>query len=241
MILVGIAALAWTLGSTSDTTSADSIIARYYTAIGGRDRVLAVQTRRMSGTYQEGTFSASTTILGRRPNLRRVSVTGPDGFTFVELFDGTTMWEFSEKFASPVRRDTGAAERAGRRGAEFDESFVDWNAKGHRVEARGRQSIRGRDVDQLHVVLADGWEKDYYFDVASGLLVALRKAMPLHAKGAKIESLSFYEDYRAVNGILLPHAFEERNTATGELMNVLRWTKIELDVPIRDEAFHRPE
>jgi hypothetical protein len=28
------------------------------------------------------------------------------------------MWEFSEKFASPVRRDTGAAERAGRRSAD---------------------------------------------------------------------------------------------------------------------------
>jgi hypothetical protein len=172
--------------------------------------------------------------------LRRVSATGPDGFTYVEIFDGEKEWECSDRFAKPVQLDTGAAERAGRRGAEFDESFVDWRAKGHRVDARGRTSLRGRAVEQLHVILADGWEKDYYFDAESGLLVALRKAMPLHAQGADVESLSFYMDWRTVRGLLIPFASEERNVKTDAVMNVLNWTKIELDVVVRDEAFHPP-
>ena len=62
------------LQANDSTATADSIIARYYVAIGGRAKLLA-RSRRMAGRYQEGAFTASTVILARRPSLRRVSVT----------------------------------------------------------------------------------------------------------------------------------------------------------------------
>ena len=118
----------------------------------------------------------------------------PDGFAYVELFDGRDEWEFSESFAKPVQHDTGASERAGRRGAEFDESFVDYRAKGHRVQSEATSMVEGRSANVLRVTLRDGWVKDYYFDAESGLLVALRKAMPLHASGADVVSLTYFRD-----------------------------------------------
>jgi hypothetical protein len=39
---------------------------------------------------------------------------------------------------------------------------------------------------------------------------------------------------------LIPFASEERNVKTDAVMNVLHWTRIELDVTVRDEAFHPP-
>lgn len=139
-----------------------------------------------------------------------------------------------------MQHDTGAAERAGRRGAEFDESFVDHREKGHLVRVDGASMLEGRRVHALRVSLADGWTKVYYFDDASGLLVALRKAMPLHASGPAIVSLSFYRDYRRVGGVLRPFAQEERNVSTGALMNTLRWDAITANVAIRPEAFQPP-
>lgn len=221
--------------------TAEAIIARYYAAIGGHDSLIADTTLRMSGSYQEGDFKAAGTILWRRsPLARRVAVTAPDGFAYVEIFDGKHEWEFSERFSKPADLDTGAAERAGVRGSEFDESFVDYASKGHRVESRGKTLLDGHDVYQLHVVLADGWEKEYYFDAATGLIFAMRKAMPLHAKGSDIESLSYFSDYRKAGHVLRPFRAEERNTKTGKLMNTVIWNTIEANVPVRSAAFIPP-
>ena len=224
----------------SDTLPADSIVAHYYAAIGGRANLLADTTLRFDGHYQEGELKAQTTILWKRPYLRRVSVILSSGFTYVELFDGRDEWEFQESFDRPVQHDTGAAERAGRRGAEFDESFVDFRDKGHRVQSAGASIIEGRKANVLRVTLRDGWVKEYYFDAESGLLVALRKAMPLHASGADVVSLTYFREYKRVRKVLRPFAQEERNIATGAPMNTLRWDTIEANVPIRREAFNRP-
>ena len=229
--------------SSPDSTPAttDAIIARYYSGIGGRDSLLADTTIRMAGSYQEGDFKATGTMVWRRfPLARRVAVTGPDGFPYIEIFDSKHTWEFSERFHKPAQLDTGAAERAGRRGAEFDESFVDFASKGNRVESRGRTTLDGHDVYQLHVTLADGWEKDYYFDAATGLIFAMRKAMPLHAKGADIESLSYFSDYRKAGHVLRPFLIDERNTKTGKLMNTVHWNTIDSNAPVQTGAFVPP-
>lgn len=238
--LLVLASVASRAQATPASISTDSIIGRYYAAIGGRSALLADSTLAFRGHYEEGSFRAQTTILWKRPNLRRVSVIGPDGFPYLEIFDGADEWEISEAFDRPVQRDTGAAERAGRRGAEFDESFVDYRAKGHRVAYDGASTLEGRPVRALRVTLADGWSKEYYFDAGSGLLVALRKAMPLHAAGPDVVSLSFYRDYRRVGGVLRPFAQEERNLSTGALMNTLRWDAITANGVIRPEAFRPP-
>lgn len=237
-LMLFFAALSSSLASRADSASVDAVINRYYAAIGGHDALLADTTILLTGSYEEGTFKATGTMLWRRsPLARRVSVTGPDGFAYIEIFDGTHEWEYSERFSKPAQLDTGAAERAGRRGAEFDESFVDYAVKGHRVESRGRTSIGGRNVYQLHVMLADGWEKDYYFDAATGVLFAMRKAMPLHARGDEIESLSYFSDYRKAGHVLRPFVIQERNVKTGALMNTVRWNSIQTNVPILNSAF----
>ncbi len=61
--------------------------------------------------------------------------------------------------------------------------------------------------------------------------------MPLHAQGEDIESLSYYSDYRLVGRVLRPFLMDEKNVSTGKLMSVVRWTKIEANVPIVNGAF----
>jgi len=216
---------------------ADSVIANYCRAIGGYARLKSVTSRRMRGSYSEGTLEAATDIVWRRPSLRRVNVDAP-GFKYSEGFDAFT-WELNLGTGKFVR-DTGAAADAGRRGAEFDESFVDYRAKGHSVTLVGREHVLGRDTYRLRVRLSDGWEKEYFIDQSTFLIVAMRKAMPVHAAGPAVESLSSYEDWRDVDGLLVPHRFTERVTKTGALMNTLRWDRIEHNTPIADQEIRAP-
>ena len=217
--------------------TADDIIAHYYRAVGGRDRLERISTRHMWGTYSEGSLHANTDIVWKRPSLRRVNVHAP-GFDYSEGFDGQT-WEYNFQKRQLVI-DTGAAADAGRRGAEFDESFVDYDRKGHSVELVGAESFENRAAHRIRVTLADGWQKEYVFDDSTGLIVALRKAMPLHATGPAITSITAYEDWRAEGGVLQPHRFAERDAQAGRLLNTLQWDSILTNVTLSATELGRP-
>lgn len=217
--------------------TADDIIAHYYRAIGGRDRLERISTRHMWGTYAEGSLHANTDIAWKRPSLRRVNVHAP-GFEYSEGFDGQT-WEYNFQKQQLVV-DTGAAADAGRRGAEFDESFVDYAEKGHTVALVGAESFENRAAHRIRVTLADGWQKEYVFDDSTGLILALRKAMPLHATGPAVTSVTDYEDWRTEGGVLQPHRFAEREAQAGRLLNVLQWDSIHTNVNLSADELGRP-
>ena len=207
----------------------DSVLALYFEAVGGIEAIRAISSRRMEGTYVEGDLHATTDIAWQRPLLRRVNVHAP-GFDYAEGFDGVT-WEFNFKSAKLVV-DTGIAAATGRRGAEFDEPFVDYAQHGNKAALLGNTVIDGRELTHIAVTFADGWEKDYYFDPTSHLVVAMRKAMPIHATGSPVETLTHYEDWRRESGVLQAHRFVERIVETGRTLNTLQWERIRSNVAI---------
>ena len=91
------------------------------------------------------------------------------------------------------------------------------------------------------MTLADGWSKEYVFDDSSGLILALRKAMPVHATGAPVTSVSVYEEWRAEGGVLQPHRFVEREVASGRLMSTLRWDSIQTNIELGPRELGRPD
>jgi hypothetical protein len=215
----------------------DAIFAHYFRAIGGRDRLARIESRHMWGVYSEGTLSAHTDMVWKRPAWRRVNVHAP-GFDYSEGFDGRT-WEYSFQ-RQELKLDTGVAADAGRRGAEFDESFVDYVKKGHMVSVVGAETFEDRPAHRVRVELEDGWEKHYIFDDSTGLILALRKAMPIHATGAPVTSVTTYEDWRAEGGVLTPHRFVERELSSGRLLNSLQWDSIRTNVDLGARELGRP-
>ena len=192
----------------------------------------------MWGRYDEGNTHATTDIAWERPRLRRVNVHAP-GFEYSEGFDGRIVWEYNHLTKRAVV-DTGAAEAAARRGAEFDESFVDYAAKGSTVLLMGIDSVSGKTAYRLRVTLSDGWEKDYYFDAVTHLILALRKAMPIHASGPAVESITEYGDWRQESGLLQPYKFVERVVRTGRILNTLEWDRITSNGVIAKAELIRP-
>lgn len=223
--------------SLAAASTPDAIFAHYLRAIGGQARLEHIESRHMWGVYSEGTLTAKTDMVWKRPMWRRVNVHAP-GFDYSEGFDGRT-WEYNFQSRKLVV-DTGAAADAGRRGAEFDDSFVDYARKGHQVSMVGAESFEDRRAHRVRVALADGWEKEYLFDDSTGLILALRKAMPIHATGAPVTSVTTYEDWRTEGGVLQPHRFVERDLQGGRLLNSLQWDSIHTNVDMGARELGRP-
>ena len=217
--------------------SPDAIFAHYFRAIGGRERLARIESRHMWGVYSEGTLVAHTDMVWKRPAWRRVNVHAP-GFDYSEGFDGRT-WEYSFQ-NQQLKLDTGIAADAGRRGAEFDESFVNYAKKGHQVGVIGAETFEDRPAHRVRVTLADGWEKQYLFDDSTGLILALRKAMPIHATGAPVTSVTIYEDWRTEGGVFTPHRFVQRELSSGRLLNSLQWDSIRTNIDVGSRELGRP-
>ncbi len=198
--------------SNSQELILDEVIQNYYQAIGGYERLKSIQTKYTSGTYVEPGYGLiiNGETISERGDKRIVHGTGKLIGFFYEGYNGQQVWEYYKGDTIP-RIMEGEAEKASRRGAEFDESFVDWKEKGHSVELKGIIDLDGSIVYQIDVILEDSWKKTYYLDSKTFLIKAMRKSMPLHAKGDDVNFLVFYDQYREVDGLLFPFVSTERD------------------------------
>lgn len=228
--------------SCTSPPSDEKIIQDYYEGVGGYENLKSIESiHTVIAHREEGLdFTIQLEIYGRRPDLRRVNwsveeynMSGAEGFT------GTEPWEVNpENGRAEVL--TGAKGDAARRGAEFDESFVDAELKGHSVEYIGSLEKFRQEVHQLRVILKDGWINDYFFDKESKLVVGLQKTMPVHGEGEPIKSITRYSDYREINGVLFPHKFDEYDTETDEWMSGNEVLLFETNVAFADNLVQPP-
>ncbi len=161
LTLAGLAALAAPLPAQT----ADEIIAKYLTNVGGMDKIQAVTTLRRTGKIVlGGGFEAGVIQESKRPNKLRQEFVF-QGMTGVNAYDGKRGWKIepwqgkkdpealSEEEMKQIVED-----------ADFDEALVNYRQKGNKVEFAGTEQVEGTDVYKLKVTLASGDLRYYYMD-----------------------------------------------------------------------------
>ena len=125
------------VAATGWSQTVDEIVARHIEARGGRDKITALQSVRMTGHVRAGGGRQASVVREvSRPGLIRLEFT-VDGVTNVFAFDGVHGWQVSPFFGSfePEALAAGGEELAAEQ-ADIEGPLVDWKAKGHRVELR---------------------------------------------------------------------------------------------------------
>ena len=226
-------------GRAADLPTADQVIARYAAARGGYDKLKAVHSIVYRGIYREGGQEMPHAAMAlMRPYFKVVGDPDHPDPQFAEGYDGST-WEL---YAPPgvVLRTVGAAAAAGRHGTRIDGPLIDYAAAGSTVALAGVDTVGGRRAYRLLVHMRDGFEQEELVDAETWLLIAERKAAPIHAFGKKVASEERFADYRAVDGILFPFANREVEIATGRVLDELTWTSITLDRKLDPASFSPP-
>ena len=233
---------------------ADALIDRAIQAMGGLDRIHAIRSLVLRGFHYEGAYhqeyetshSSTATMVRMRPNLRivgcRPEVPGCDGQwgRIVEGYDGTRGWELNWPRQRLVRT-VHFAERALRCGAEFDPLFVDWRARGFAATWLGPQHLLGRDTVAVTITPPDCAAETFYFDPQSYRLVMKRMAVPIHARGAAVDSVQVVQTYRTIAGVEFPARTEEIALADGHVLAGGAWTSIEANTIPDAAPFQAPE
>jgi hypothetical protein len=221
--------------------SAENIVTRHLEARGGAQRLLALKTVvYRNGTYHEGGYTSpgNAFMAMARPYFKIVGDPADTAADYREGYDGGA-WEW---YRSPgfVVRTVGAANAAIRHNLDPEGPFSDYRAKGTQIERIGDASIDGRNARGVRLTLRDGTRTDYFFDNETFLLVAARRAAPIHAFGTPVETEERFGDYRTVDGIQFPFKAREVEIRTGKELSSMRWGTIEVNRELPREWFSPP-
>ena len=234
LTLAGLAALAAPLPAQT----ADEIIAKYLTNVGGMDKIQAVTTLRRTGkVVLGGGFEAGVIQESKRPNKLRQEFVF-QGMTGVNAYDGKTGWKIepwqgkkdpealSEEEMKQIVED-----------ADFDEALVNYRQKGNKVEFAGTEQVEGTDVYKLKVTLASGDLRYYYMD--TDYYVPIKIDIKRMIRGAEQEFETTLGDYKAVAGWYLPYSIETTRKGSEDSQKIT-FEKIEANVPVDDGRFAKP-
>ena len=221
--------------------TADQIVEKHLTALGGREALGKITSRRATGTVSVATpmgdLGGSLEMSAKAPNKMRAdiridltSVGGPGEMVITEMFDGTNGWSLnSMRGETPMSGD----QLAGARNNFFPSPLLKYKELGMTATLEATQQVNGKAA---HVVLftpKSGPAERMFFDAESFLIVRTTSSMTLPEVGLT-DTVSEPSDYRTVDGVKV--AFVIAQTAGGQKVT-MTFTKVETNVTIADARF----
>ena len=186
-----------------EAPTAEQILDAYVEASGGKETYARLHNRVTRGRMEIAgqDIELRVTMWAARPNRSYLTidseVTGP-----IERGTlGDLAWENSAMMGPQVKQGQEKADLL--REANFDR-WPAWRDVYDKVELAGVEPVKERPAYKIVAKPRDGDEETLWFDRETKLLV--RHDMTLDNAMGHIPVRSFYEDYRKVDGILLPFA-----------------------------------
>lgn len=215
--------------------SLDEILDKNVKAMGGKEAIEKITSRSSKGTFEIEAMSMSGNLesVAKAPNKNAVAINIPGFGAVNNVFDGEKGWASDPM--SGVRELAGPELEAAKRDADFYSSL---NFKKHfpKAEVKSKEKIGNSEAYLVLATTASGGTEKFYFDVQSGLLV--RQDAERDSPQGKMDIETYFDDYRAVDGVKVPFAMKQVTPAFSLSM---KFTEIKHNVEIEDKKFAKPQ
>lgn len=218
--------------------TADDIIAKYLSTVGGMEHIAAVKTLRRTGKFTGGGgFEARVVQENRRPSMVREEF-ALQGMTGITAWDGKNGWKIEPWGGKKDPEALGESERKEiLEDSDFDGPLVNYRQKGNRVELLGKEPVEGTDAYKLKVTLANKDIQIYYLDIDYYVPIKIETRRMI--RGAEREFETSLGDYKQVAGWYLPFSVET-NVKGSSNRQKISYEKIEANIALGDDRFARP-
>src|SRR5467141_5117366 len=180
---------------------AGKIVDQYVKAAGGGKALARIQTLTLEGTFTSDDGKSGTYTLDTKLPNRYYSELLVGEENLIEAYNGKSAWH--RNAAGELGTLVGPEGMQLEAAAQYYNSRL-LNLKKNKITLTfaGHAQVRGRDSLQLEVTTATGVKRQVYFDPQTHLIV--KEA----ATVGGVEEEILYDDYRAVDGVKLPHKIE---------------------------------
>jgi outer membrane lipoprotein-sorting protein len=224
--------------------TADEVVEKYLTAIGGRAALGKLTSRTATGTISVATPAGDLTgtieLYNKAPNKARTVVKidasslGVGQILQDQRFDGTSGYAIDSLNGN---RDITGDQAEMMRGSTFPSPLLRYKEEGARVELLGKEKVGDRDAYVLRFTPKAGPASRQFFDGETSLLVKSVVTVNVPQLGTDLEQTVEMSDYRDVDGVKVPH----RTRSVNQVQSLtIIFTKVEHNKPIDDSSFAKP-
>jgi predicted Zn-dependent peptidase len=176
--------------------TAENVVDKYITAIGGKDKVMAVKTTMMvANATIQGTPLVMTTKAAA-PNKTSLEISVMGNTMQKAVFNG----EKGYQEAQGQKKEMTAEEIA--KAKEESSLFIDFTYTSGEL-------IRIEPLEGKNAIVLNYNDTDMYYDMASGLKLKEVKTVKT-PDGKEVKVPTTFSDYKEVNGIMFPHAIGQK-------------------------------
>jgi hypothetical protein len=235
--LISLSILAFSLAGNLLSQTANEIISKYIQVIGGKDRL-----SKITSVYTESTIEAmgaqgiikSTTLNGK--GMRTDIEIG--GFNIISCYTEKEGWSINTMIGNSSAEIMPPAQyNLGKDQIIIGGPFINYAEKGYKVELLGTDTVANVNSYKIKFTSPDSILSIYFFDTKTFYLV--KAVSQTVAVGQIVESITNYSDFRQTDGYTIPYLTEL--LAGGQFANEIKVTKVELNKPVDELIFKKPE
>ena len=195
------------LTAMSFAQTADEIVAKHITAIGGVDNWKKVNNMRQEATLsvQGMDIPVVITAVHNKATKQEYTVMGMTGYSIITSEGG---WNFNpmqgQTKPEPITQDE---LKYGKDNLDLQGDFVDYKAKGHTIQLMDKEDIEGVECFKIKLSRKSGNESIFFFDPKTYYIV--RTSSKMSANGQEVESVVNMSNYQKLpEGIVIAYTIE---------------------------------
>lgn len=209
--------------------TADEIIAKYITAIGGADKWTKVQSIKIEGQVEVQGVTIPYTMQGIQMKGMRVDAEF-QGNKIIDIVTPEKGWS-QNPLAGKASLDPISDDELKTKVDDLDlqDAFIDYKTKGSSVEFLGKEEEDGNEYYKIKLTSKNNNEKTYFFDPQTSLVYKVESMVK--QQGQDVKSSVKYLDYQTTDfGIKI--AFKQ-----DQGMMVMVTKKVTVNAPVDEAIF----
>jgi outer membrane lipoprotein-sorting protein len=217
----------------------DEILDKHFQALGGKDKIAAVQSAKITGRQVFGPQEAPLTILWKRPSMLRIEFV-LQGMTGIQAYDGKTAWmvmpflgkkEPEEMTGDDLKEIIDQADL-------IEGPLFNWKEKGHTVELLGEDTVEGTPAWKLKLTKKNGDVQTIWLDKEA--YVEIKSEGKRKRGDQEMDFETAYGDYKEEGGLMFPHSIESKPKGAPQGATITLQS-FELNATIDDAGFAMPK
>jgi hypothetical protein len=230
--------LAITFAGNVSAQTADEILGKYLEAIGGKEKL-----SKITSVYTESTLD----VMGMQGTIKTTNLNGKGmrqdmdvaGNNIVSCYTDKAGWSINPMAGSSTAEDMPEAQyNSGKDQVFIGGPFINWAEKGYKAELIGSDSVANISAFKIKMTQPDNTSAVYYFDNHTYYLV--RSVQQADMQGQLVDNIITYSDYKEADGYTMPYKMD-MDIAGGQFTMSMSVTKVELNKPVDEKIFSKPQ
>lgn len=224
--------------AAAEAPTATEIVSRYLEARGGEERWRRLEGLELRGRYSAFSQTSEFRLLRARGDLYRLDFMLLEAPAIRARDEQGPWWQHKLMQPEPGRITEGPYVRQLERESLFGPALLGAEKRGIAVELLGPGEVEGIPTVDLRLTFEDGRQEVWHLDAETHLEVAVdRQIHDFTQSPEPVEERTFYDDFREVDGLVMPFRVD---VEFGHRLESMTVEEVVVDPELDAHAFRPP-